>query len=80
MSCLDLVLVDYGQGNKEICEAPPWRLSVGDRVVTDFGIGVVVEDITISDEDSTYKLFSKIRKLKRVNSILRDLEYEDDDI
>ena len=78
MGYLDLALVDYGNGNKEICEAPPFCVSVGERVVTDFGIGTVEECATVVRTDGLYELLRKERKLPRVKSYLRDFSYEED--
>ncbi len=79
MKYIDLALIDYGDGNREVCIAPKFKMEVCQKVMTAFGIGKVVEVATIHDDDEVLKLFCQVVSVRRVTSIIKDLEYKEDE-
>lgn len=79
----DLVAVKYDEfynNEVSIYEAPKFELFVGDEVETDFGRGTVVDVYDGKADEPLFKFIHKYRKLHRVRSVLRKLEYDNGNV
>ncbi len=76
MRYLELALIKYRSGSKEICEAPMAALQVGDIVKTEFDYGVVEDLYPVCEDNRLFQLMQKERKIYRVLSIMKELKYD----
>lgn len=77
----DLVAVQYDEfysNETAIYKAPEYALTVGDEVETDFGRGTVVDVFHVWSGDPLFKFIYKYRRLHKVKSVLKKLDYEDE--
>ena len=73
----DLVRVRYKQGCKEICKAPPMKLSVGDEVETAFGRGIVEETFYVCEDDKLLKFFLRHAEIEPVIAVINKIIFEE---
>ena len=74
---IDLVLVSYGKTvGKEICYAPRHEVEKGDKVVTQFGEGEVVETLFTYSEDEVFKFFARNQKIRPI--LFKPIKYEEE--
>ena len=66
---IDLVYVGYAAGG-EICKAVYDRVHPGDKVSTEFGIGVVKGVTTVSKENSVFLFLDEHEHLDTVKAII----------
>lgn len=74
---IDLVVVEYlRNGGTEICYAPSCEVKEGDTVVTQFGEGKVVENLTVWNDDTVLKFFKRNTKIRPV--LYKPIKYEEE--
>ena len=76
---IELVVVEYSSCSKEICYAPAYSIKAGDKVVTDFGTGIVTDVINVWDGSEAFVFFKKNLPIEPVTAVITALKYEVDE-
>lgn len=73
---IDLVLINYDYGGKELCFAPLSAVNVDDIVESEFGRGTVVDVVTCDKSNKIYHIADKAFHIRPVLSIINPIKYE----
>lgn len=74
---IDIVLIEYSKGVREVCKAPFASLSVGNKVQTDFGTGSVLDVCSIYEDNRVLELFNACHIVMNVLAVIKELKYEE---
>lgn len=73
---IDLVLINYDHGGKELCYAPLSAVNVDDIVESEFGRGTVVDVVTCDKSNSILRIVENAFLVRPVLSIINPIKYE----
>lgn len=74
---IDLVLVEFLGGTREVCKAPYCSLKQGNRVYTDFGSGTVLDVETVLEDNRLLELFNAAHNVPKVLAVINELKFEE---
>lgn len=77
---MEVAVVGYANGAKEICEAPyACGIKEGTEVETDFGRGKVEKVNVICGNENVWLLLKNTMKVSKIRYVLRKLEYDEEE-